>query len=76
MATPTLKIAKLKDMTPTKVSINVTPDLKTDLETYAALYEQAYGDKQAITSLIPLMLESFLATDTGFKKAKRELAAS
>ena len=76
MSTPTLKIARLKDMTPTKLSINVTPDLKTDLETYTRLYERAYGDKQDTTALIPLMLEAFLAADSGFKKAKRELQAA
>ncbi len=72
MVTPNLKIAKLRDMTPTKMSINVTPDLKSDLDIYARLYERAYGDKQDVTNLIPLMLEGFLASDSGFKKAKRE----
>ena len=72
MDTPNLKIAKLRDMTPTKMSINVTPDLKSDLDIYARLYERAYGDKQDVTNLIPLMLEGFLASDSGFKKAKRE----
>ena len=73
MDTPNLKIAKLRDMTPTKMSINVTPDLKSDLDIYARLYERAYGDKQDVTNLIPLMLEGFLASDSGFKKAKREI---
>ena len=72
MDSPNLKIAKLRDMTPTKMSINVTPDLKSDLDIYARLYERAYGDKQDVTNLIPLMLEGFLASDSGFKKAKRE----
>jgi len=73
MATPNLKIGKLPDMTPTKLSINVTPSLKSDLDVYAQLYQQAYGDKQNVANLIPLMLEGFLASDSGFKKAKREL---
>jgi len=73
METPNLKIGKLPDMTPTKLSINVTPDLKSDLDIYAQLYQQAYGDKQNVANLIPLMLEGFLASDSGFKKAKREL---
>lgn len=73
MTTPNLKIGKLPDMTPTKLSINVTPDLKSDLDIYAQLYQQAYGDKQNVANLIPLMLEGFLASDSGFKKAKREL---
>ncbi len=72
MDSPNLKISRLKDMTPIKMSINVTPDLKSDLDIYARLYERAYGDKQDVTNLIPLMLEGFLASDSGFKKAKRE----
>ena len=59
-------------MTPTKMSINVALDLKSDLDIYARLYERVYGDKQDVTNLIPLMLEGFLASDSGFKKAKRE----
>ena len=73
MTTPNLKIGKLPDMTPTKLSINVTPYLKSDLDIYAQLYQQAYSDKQNVANLIPLMLEGFLASDSGFKKAKREL---
>ena len=44
MSKPNLKIAKVRDMTPTKLSISVTPDLKADLETYTSLYERAYDD--------------------------------
>jgi len=76
MSKPTLKIAKVRDMTPTKLSISVAPDLKADLDTYTRLYEDAYGDQQETTALIPLMLEAFLATDSGFKKAKRELESA
>ena len=76
MSKPTLKIAKVRDTTPTKLAISVTPDLKGDLDIYARLYEQAYGDKQNMTALIPLMLEAFLAGDAGFKKAKKEMATA
>lgn len=73
MSKPTLKISRVRDTTPTKLSISVTPDLKADLDIYSRLYERAYGDKQQTTALIPLMLEAFLAGDSGFKKARREL---
>ncbi len=74
MSTPNLKIAKVRDMTPTKLSISVPPDLKSDLEAYARMYQQAYNDNQEVTTLIPLMLEAFLAGDAGFKKARKEMA--
>lgn len=71
---PTLKLQKLPDLTPSKMTITITPDLQADLESYAKIYERTYEDKQNVSSLIPSMLAGFLASDAGFKKAKRELA--
>ena len=74
MSDPKIKLNKLPDTKPTKHTISVAPDLEADLQSYAAVYEQAYGEKANISALIPSMLTSFLASDAGFKKAKRELA--
>ncbi|WP_371397381.1 DUF2274 domain-containing protein [Fretibacter rubidus] len=74
MSQPQIKLQKLPDTKPTKHTISVMPDLEVDLEAYAKVYEKAYGEKADISALIPSMLASFLAGDTGFKKAKRELA--
>jgi len=73
-AKPTLKLAKIQEHKPVKVSVTLPFELNQDLEAYAAIYEQAYGEKQSIGALIPSMLAGFLASDAGFKKAKRELA--
>ena len=40
-----LKLAKLPDRTPVKLSITITPDLQNALREYAALYAQAYETK-------------------------------
>ena len=72
-AKPTLKLAKLQEHKPVKVPVSLPFELNQDLEAYAAIYEQAYGEKQSIGALIPSMLAGFLASDAGFKKAKREL---
>jgi len=72
--TPKLKLLKLPDLKPKKRTIAVTPDLDAELKAYAKVYEKAYGDKQDVNSLIPSMLAGFLASDAGFKRAKRELA--
>ena len=74
MSKPNLKLAKLPDMKPAKISVALPPELMGDLEVYASIYEQTYGEKQAVGALIPSMLAGFLASDHGFKKAKRELA--
>ena len=73
-AKPTIKLAKLQEHKPVKVPVTLPFELNEDLVAYAAIYEKAYGEKQSIGALIPSMLTSFLASDAGFKKAKRELA--
>ena len=70
---PALRIAKLPDLTPVKMTIQVEPEVHRMLEDYAALYAQSYGEKVAPASLVPSMLASFLASDKGFKKARKSL---
>ncbi|SER24259.1 DUF2274 domain-containing protein [Sphingobium sp. YR768] len=67
-----LKLAKLPDRTPVKIGITVTPDLAHALADYTALYNRAYSDKAEVADLIPAMLESFLASDRAFAKARKE----
>lgn len=69
-----LKLAKLPDRTPVKISISVMPDLAHTLADYAAIYAQTYGEKAEVADLIPAMLESFLASDRAFAKARKERA--
>ena len=56
MSTLKLKLHKLPDTKPTKHTISVMPDLEADLEAYAKVYEQAYGEKANISALIPSCL--------------------
>lgn len=70
----TLKITKLRDTTPVKLTVAIEPDLQADLQTYARVYEQSYGDKASVADLIPSMLETFMAGDVGFKRARKTLS--
>ena len=71
-----LKLAKLPDRTPVKIGITVTPDLDADLRAYLDLYRAAYDDKAAtVADLIPAMLETFLASDRAFAKARKSAEA-
>lgn len=71
-----LKLAKLPDRTPVKIAITVTPDLDGDLRAYRDLYRAAYEDKAAtVADLIPAMLETFLASDRAFAKARKNAGA-
>ena len=69
--TPTLRIGKLPDLTPVKMTIHIDPETHRALEDYAAIYAQTYGDKVAASALVPTMLANFLAMDQGFKKARK-----
>lgn len=68
---PELKLAKLPDRTPVKLTIALLPDLHGKLEAYARLYAAAYGAPETITDLIPAMLGAFLDSDREFAKASR-----
>lgn len=65
-----LKLPKLPDRTPVKIAISVMPDLFEALNTYADVYEAAYGRRETVPDLIPFMLDKFLASDRGFAKAR------
>lgn len=70
-----IRLSRLPDRTPVKLVISIAPDLHLALADYATIYQQAYGDEQAIADLVPHMLAAFLGSDRGFAKARAGLAA-
>ena len=68
-----LKLGKLPDRTPVKITIALNPDLNQALRDYAEIYRAQYGQAESIADLIPFMLGAFLDSDKGFAKARREL---
>ena len=69
---PELKLAKLPDRTPAKITITVSAELNQALGQYAEIYRAAYGDSEPVAELIPYMLGSFLESDRGFAKARKD----
>ncbi|MFG1465928.1 DUF2274 domain-containing protein [Xanthobacter sp. DSM 24535] len=67
-----LKLGKLPDRTPVKITITVSPDLNQALRDYAAIYRATYGEAESVADLIPFMLGAFLESDRGFAKARKE----
>jgi hypothetical protein len=65
-----LKLRKLPDRTPVKLTISVMPDLHQALGDYAAAYEAAYGQAESIAELIPFMLQAFLESDRRFTRTR------
>lgn len=72
----TLKLAKLPDRKPVKISITVSPELHASLQAYAETYRAAYGDSEEVRDLIPYMIEQFLAADRGFAQARKETSGA
>ncbi|TRO95485.1 DUF2274 domain-containing protein [Glycocaulis profundi] len=67
-----MKIAKLPDRTPVKIAVTVSPDLNETLADYLAVYRSTYGDETAtVGDLIPVMLETFIASDKAFARARK-----
>ncbi len=65
-----LKLARLPDRTPVKLTISVPPDLHSALIDYAALYAEAHGREEPVIELIPAMLTSFLESDRAFMRSR------
>ncbi|MEZ5831689.1 MAG: DUF2274 domain-containing protein, partial [Dongiaceae bacterium] len=70
---PELKLAKLPDRVPVKLTITIQPNLAQALREYAAVYRATYGQTESVEELIPFMLASFLEGDRGFAKARKEV---
>jgi hypothetical protein len=68
-----LKLAKLPDRTPVKLTITVAPDLHHALSDYAALYAQSYGQNEPVSELIPAMLAAFLDSDRSFARNRAKV---
>lgn len=68
---PELRLAKLADRTPVKITISVSPDLHRALSAYADAYRDAYGQAEPLGELIPAMLAGFLESDRAFARRQR-----
>ena len=68
-----LRLDKLPDRTPVRVSLAIEPTLAEALTDYAEIYRQTYGEDEKPEALVPAMLEQFLNSDTGFKRARKFL---
>ena len=72
---PALRIAKLPNLTPVKLTVRLEPEDHQMLDDYARIYGDSYGESVKPAELIPSMITGFLATDNGFKRARKALAS-
>lgn len=72
----TLRIGKLPDLTPVKITVSLDREVHQMLEDYSRIYGESYGEAVKPAELVPSMIAGFLATDNGFKRARKALASS
>ena len=73
---PTLRIGKLPDLTPVKMTISLDREVHAMIEDYASIYRESSGEAIKPAELVPSMIVGFLSTDNGFKRARKALAPS
>ena len=66
-----MKLPKLPDRNPVRLTISVMPDLNGALAAYAEAYKAAYGEAASVTDLIPEMLKAYLASDREFTNGRK-----
>lgn len=76
MSTNKLRLGPLPKSESVKLTFACPASLKADLDRYAALHAQAYGEPVDALALIPHMLEAFIARDRGFRKGTTAKAPS
>ncbi len=72
--TKKLRLGPLPRQEVTKLTFTCPISLKADLDRYAALHAQTYGEAVDAVTLIPHMLEAFITNDRAFKRSRGQLA--
>ena len=74
MSTPraplALRLAKIPERTPVKLTITLDRTTHALLTAYAEAYRAVYGVEEALTDLIPFMLKQFVVSDQGFSRMR------
>ena len=63
-----LRLGPLPKTETAKLTFTCTVVLKAELERYAAMHSQAYGEAVDAATLIPHMLETFMMRERGFRR--------
>lgn len=63
-----LRLGPLPRTESVKLTFTCTVMLKEELDRYASMHAQAYGHRLDAATLIPHMLEAFMARDRGFRR--------
>ena len=67
-----LRLGPLPAVKPVRLTVAVSVELKAALDAYAKLHADAHGQAVTAETLIPVMLQTFIANDRGFQQARRK----
>ena len=70
-----MKLDRLPDRAPVKLTASFAPEDHADLALYADLYAETYGEDAAPADLVPFIVRAFLAGDPAFKRTKKSKEA-
>lgn len=70
MSANKLRLGPLPKNETVRITFNCTKALQTDLERYASLHAQTWGEPVDAATLIPHILEAFMARDREFKRRR------
>ena len=63
-----LRLARLPERAPVKLTISLAPELSQALADYSAAYAEAYGREEPLAELVPAMLAQFIESDRSFAR--------
>lgn len=66
-----MKLPKLPDRVPVKLTVTLTSDLASRLRHYADLYAETYGVREEPAELVPFIIDAFLNGDVAFRRASQ-----
>ena len=65
-----LRLAKIPERTPVKLTITLDRTTHALLAAYAEAYRSVYGAEEPLADLIPFMLKQFVGSDQGFVRMR------
>lgn len=71
-----LRLGPLPRLESTKLTFTCPASLRANLERYAALHAHTYGEAVDAATLVPHMLEAFMAGDRGFRRGDKPKAST
>lgn len=71
-----LKLGPIRDRAPAKLTLSLAPQTIVALTDYAAIHSAEHGRETAVAELAALMIERFLESDAGFRRARKALGST